>query len=252
MTNRHVFVQVTHAPGSLEAPVKAAAAAMGAAQAAFAAFTEMSSLHADWEKTQQDYQAAMEAHAELESTLPSGSKVTPVASLKMFHLTSRVVRISCTVHTEGAAAAQAEFEANPPAAHAEGEEPVQAPPSAPPPPAAPVQPAELVMPSTLYPPTTSSLAGCYLLDVAMGLVAACDERGDGFTVNKEGSVEQFGPRKQMLERSMLEYEERKRARILALVSMAESLSHVACCPPHPLSLSHNRSTASNATPFRRN
>jgi len=75
------------------------------------------------------------------------------------------------------------------------------------------------MPSTLYPPTASSLAGCYLLDVAMGLVAACDERGDGFTVNKEGSMEQFGPRKQMLERSMVEYEERKQARILALVSI---------------------------------
>ena len=77
--------------------MKAAAAAMGAAQVAFAAFTEMCSLHADWEKTQQDFQAAMQAHAELESTLPSGSKVTPVASLNVFHLTARVVRISCTV-----------------------------------------------------------------------------------------------------------------------------------------------------------
>jgi hypothetical protein len=66
----HVFVQVTHAPGNLEAPVQAAATAMGVVQAAFAAFTEMSRLQADWEKTQQDYQAAMDAHAELESTLP--------------------------------------------------------------------------------------------------------------------------------------------------------------------------------------
>jgi hypothetical protein len=114
-----------------------------------------------------------------------------------------------------------------------------------------------VMPSTLYPPTTSSLAGCYLLDVAMGLVAACDERGDGFTVNKEGSVEQFGPRKQMLKRSMFEYEERNRARVMALVSI--NFECLSTC--HALldvrlffcsQYSHHRSSASNATSSRRN
>jgi hypothetical protein len=66
-----VLVQVTHAPGNLDAPVEAAAAAMGVAQAAFAEFTETSSRYADWEGTQRDYKAAMEAHAQLESAFPA-------------------------------------------------------------------------------------------------------------------------------------------------------------------------------------
>jgi hypothetical protein len=93
---------------------------------------------------------------------------------------------------EEAAAARAEFEANPPAAAAEYEAPTLAPP-----PATPVQPAGLVPPSTLYPPTSTALAGCYLLDVAMGLVAGCDASGDGFAVDSAGGVARFGPRQQV-------------------------------------------------------